>query len=360
MIRRMLYGLMVVACLVLLYGCPPIQIPPPPKPPPPTTPTPPPPECMPGVPWCHEAGQTCSSEAKPCKHNPSADPAHCELAPACPKPPDPPPPPDPPAPPVPSNCDGEPGPIIRDRRPELGASINAALAAVTGCAPGSRCVVRERPQEFQRRVIERLRADGLCAGQHEPGITDEIAVATSTTAPREGWHIYAGAWDDPAGTGTVVWSPGAARPAYAAPAGPPPQGPPPPPPSTPPPAGACGAPVPPPLGKIAAKVHTTGPAWTVLDSTPLVGPDIAFCASIGYTDGRQFCPVRPEGPEHVAARRCWEDERTGGIEWRGTGGEALPDGNPYGWRIPRRTFGTWQACSRRSPVICSKPVAVEP
>lgn len=46
----------------------------------------PPPDCLPGVPWCFETGQVCSSPEAPCKHNPTQDPAHCELAPACPAP----------------------------------------------------------------------------------------------------------------------------------------------------------------------------------------------------------------------------------------------------------------------------------
>jgi hypothetical protein len=48
-------------------------------------------------------------------------------------------------------------------------------------------------------------------------------------------------------------------------------------------------------------IHLKGPAAWTLDATPLVGPDPAYCAQIGFTDGRQFCPVRPEGhPERVA------------------------------------------------------------
>jgi hypothetical protein len=40
--------------------------------------------------------------------------------------------------------------------------------------------------------------------------------------------------------------------------------------------------------------------YRVLDSTPMVGPDAAYCASIGFTDGRSLCPVRPEGaPDRV-------------------------------------------------------------
>jgi hypothetical protein len=57
------------------------------KPPPVVEPTPPPPpieECMAGVPWCGDVGQTCSTAENPCKHNPTQDPNHCELAPSCP------------------------------------------------------------------------------------------------------------------------------------------------------------------------------------------------------------------------------------------------------------------------------------
>jgi hypothetical protein len=65
--------------------------------------------------------------------------------------------------------------------------------------------------------------------------------------------------------------------------------------------GACGNPVPPALSAINVKVHIRGTeAWT-LDSTPLVGPNATYCAAIGFTDGRSFCPVRPEGnPEREA------------------------------------------------------------
>jgi hypothetical protein len=41
-------------------------------------------------------------------------------------------------------------------------------------------------------------------------------------------------------------------------------------------------------------MYRNGDYWT-LDSTPFVGPNVAYCASVGYTDGRSICPVRPEG-----------------------------------------------------------------
>lgn len=67
---------------------------------PPIDPPPPPEPCMSEVPWCDEVDQTCSTEESPCKHNPTQDPNHCELAPDCPVEPDP-PPIDPPVDPIP-------------------------------------------------------------------------------------------------------------------------------------------------------------------------------------------------------------------------------------------------------------------
>jgi hypothetical protein len=63
----------------------------------------------------------------------------------------------------------------------------------------------------------------------------------------------------------------------------------------------CGQPVPPPVSRFNVKVHGQQAGHTLLDATPLVGPDVLYCAKIGYADGRSFCPVRPEGhPERVA------------------------------------------------------------
>lgn len=56
-----------------------------PIPEPTPTPTPTPiPECLPGIPWCQDVFQKCSTPESQCKHNPSSDPNYCELAPPCP------------------------------------------------------------------------------------------------------------------------------------------------------------------------------------------------------------------------------------------------------------------------------------
>lgn len=83
----------------LAAGCgllPPIN---PPRPNPTPTPTPPPDwSCPLASPWCHELvpPAACSTVEQPCVHNPTQDPNHCELAPACPTEPTPPDPPEPP------------------------------------------------------------------------------------------------------------------------------------------------------------------------------------------------------------------------------------------------------------------------
>jgi hypothetical protein len=59
--------------------------------------------------------------------------------------------------------------------------------------------------------------------------------------------------------------------------------------------GTCGAPTPPALARFSVNVHGGNGERVLLDATPLVGPDIEYCRTIGFTDGRAFCAVRPEG-----------------------------------------------------------------
>jgi hypothetical protein len=66
-------------------------------------------------------------------------------------------------------------------------------------------------------------------------------------------------------------------------------------------AAACGQPLPPPITQVSAKVHIRGGDAWILDSTPLVGPDWEYCKTIGFTDDRSICPVRPEGHPQRAA-----------------------------------------------------------
>ncbi len=138
---------------------------------------------------------------------------------------------------------------------------------------------------------------------------------------------------------------------------------PPPPPST----SGCGDPLPPALSQVNVKVHLkAGDTW-VIDSTPLVGPDAAYCAKIGFTDGRSICAVRPEGnperqacEEYVTGRAA--DTGRPGPTWylgggfcrgRSTGCENHPE-NQY--QVLAYSGGTYRACGRNG--VCGE-VAVD-
>jgi len=69
----------------------------------------------------------------------------------------------------------------------------------------------------------------------------------------------------------------------------------------------CGRPYPPPVTRFNCKVHLKGSEYYTLDSTPQVGPDVNYCASIGFPD-RAICPIRQEG---APDRKACEDWRVG-------------------------------------------------
>ena len=66
----------------------------------------------------------------------------------------------------------------------------------------------------------------------------------------------------------------------------------------------CGKPFPPPVTRFNCRIHLFGSEYYTLDSTPLVGPDCAYCASVGITD-ECFCPVRIEGTVDRLACENW-------------------------------------------------------
>ena len=125
-----------------------------------------------------------------------------------------------------------------------------------------------------------------------------------------------------------------------------------------PPAGSgCGEPYPPELAMINVKLHMKAPEYFTLDSTPLVGPSSEYCRDIGYTDGRQFCPVRLEQDSERKACEAWvmgnaKDTGKPGPTWMRewetycttfaeSGCEHNPD-NPLSLFI--QTGGWYQAC----------------
>jgi hypothetical protein len=67
----------------------------------------------------------------------------------------------------------------------------------------------------------------------------------------------------------------------------------------------CGKPYPAPIHHFNSKVHIPGGEYDLLDSTAIVGPDAFYCAQIGYTDFRSYCPVRMEASPERRACETW-------------------------------------------------------
>jgi hypothetical protein len=131
------------------------------------------------------------------------------------------------------------------------------------------------------------------------------------------------------------------------------------------PGSGCGYPYPPPVVKMNCKVHLHASDVYTLDSTALVG-DLAYCALVGFTDGRGLCPVRPEdSPERVPCEiwRVGNAKDTGrpGPTWtvggqyctgRESGCENHPT-NQYGLLVYKS--GAYQVCAN-SGTCCTVQV----
>jgi hypothetical protein len=131
-------------------------------------------------------------------------------------------------------------------------------------------------------------------------------------------------------------------------------------------ASGCGTPLPPELSRININIHQRGDNHWLLDSTPIVGPDAAYCAKIGFTDGRSFCPVRMEGTadrescEALIMGRAQDTGRAGptwslnGSACTGRPGcENSPD-NQY--QVIAYQGGTYRACGNKNGVCGEIPV----
>jgi hypothetical protein len=126
-------------------------------------------------------------------------------------------------------------------------------------------------------------------------------------------------------------------------------------PSPTPGAGACGAPEPGEVSRMNVKIHIRGANRYTLDSTPLVGPDGAYCRAIGFTDGRLFCPVRTEGsPDREACEEYVvgyaDDTKRPGPTWTLNGALCNPkdcenhEDNQY--LLYAYSGGRYEACAK--------------
>jgi len=114
-----------------------------------------------------------------------------------------------------------------------------------------------------------------------------------------------------------------------------------------PPVGSgCGRPYPPPVTRFNCKVHIKGPEYYTLDSTPIVGHDAQYCASIGYTDGRSLCPIRPEGAPDREACENWrvgkaQDTGRPGPTWRKADGSFCTGPESGCQNHPNTQYSLW-------------------
>jgi len=131
---------------------------------------------------------------------------------------------------------------------------------------------------------------------------------------------------------------------------------------------SCGEPEPPSLTRVKVTVLNAQPTQRILDATPLVGPDGAYCRLIGYTDGRLYCPLRPDGhPERSACEALQVGRATDtgriGPTWTVEGRPCLGKTGPASClNHPDNQFlvvtygaGTYQACIDGG--ICKRYVA---
>jgi hypothetical protein len=97
-------------------------------------------------------------------------------------------------------------------------------------------------------------------------------------------------------------------------------------PNVPPAGSGCGKPYPPPITRFNVKVLYKSKEFHTVDSSPLVGPNGEYCASIGFPD-RTICTVRPEGTDDRLACELW---RSGTAKDTGKPGPTWTFVNPDG------------------------------
>lgn len=119
----------------------------------------------------------------------------------------------------------------------------------------------------------------------------------------------------------------------------------------------CGEPVPPAVSRIKVKVHAQQAGRTVLDATPLVGPNAEYCREVGFDDGRSFCAVRPEGyPDRQACEAALvgraDDTGRYGPTWSANGRSCDGTGDTACVNHPDNQYlafaygaGTFRACA---------------
>jgi hypothetical protein len=197
-------------------------------------------------------------------------------------------------------------------------------------------------EEYLDGLVDELRKMGLCAGRSN---TDyEIIQVKNQNEFSEDYDVYTADGFMRRGSGAyrMTCTPAAFPVARD--------------PNAPPQGSGCGVPYPPPISRIKVYFHLKGQEYDTLDATPLVGHDVVYCASIGFTDGRSLCPVRPEGHPEREACETWavgraEDTNRPGPTWTNgdgaycTGGDSSCRNAENQYQLWVSKSGTYTACA---------------
>jgi hypothetical protein len=161
--------------------------------------------------------------------------------------------------------------------------------------PGTRAYKVLDKEAYMNGLVAHLRAAGLCAERDPDDIQQQMIRVKDSTEFSEDYDVLLGNGYMRRGSGSYrdTCNPAAFpidRPASAPPIG-----------------SGCGRPYPPPISRFYCKIHLKNKQFYTLDSTPIVGPDSAYCAAVGMPE-RALCPIRVPG---TPDREACENWRTG-------------------------------------------------
>jgi hypothetical protein len=154
--------------------------------------------------------------------------------------------------------------------------------------PGTKAYKVVDKEAYMNGLVANLRAAGLCAERDPDDILQQMVRVKDSTEFSEDYDVLLSTGHMRRGTGSYrdTCTPAAFpvdRPTDAPPIG-----------------SGCGRPYPPPVSRFNCKINLKNKQFYTLDSTPLVGPDTAYCASVGMPE-RAICPIRvPGAPDRVA------------------------------------------------------------
>ena len=154
--------------------------------------------------------------------------------------------------------------------------------------PGTHAYKVVDKEAYMNGLVANLRAAGLCAERDPDDILQQMIRVKDSTEFSEDYDVLLESGYMRRGNGSYreTCTP-AAFPVERS--------------SDAPPIGSgCGRPYPPPVSRFNCKINLKNKQYYTLDSTPLVGPDTAYCAAVGMPE-RAICPLRvPGAPDRLA------------------------------------------------------------